>query len=99
MRYQTAYRGSPHTSTLGTMSTDTQEITPEEAVRRALWMIKAPSLWAYQRVKNISRLKQLAIEKQLIWAEGSIFERTEIMSKRVRLELRRLESGSRSHGA
>ena len=26
------------------MSTDTQEITPEEAVRRAFWMIKVPSM-------------------------------------------------------
>jgi len=26
------------------MSTDMQEITPEEAVRRALWMIKVPSM-------------------------------------------------------
>ena len=135
------------------MSTDTREITPEQAVRRAFWMIKAPCmtvllapllafivlakvkyipsigypgmkwglptllvsivggwliwsvqvprwrLWAYRRVKDISRLKELAMEKQLIWPEGSIFEKTEIMSKEARLELRRLEAESRSHGA
>lgn len=61
-----------------------------------VWSIQTPRwrLWAYPRVRNIPRLKALAVERQLIWGDGSVFERTEIMSRSTREELLRLESHS-----
>lgn len=61
-----------------------------------VWSIQVPRwrLWAYSRVVDIPRLKALAVERQLIWNEGSIFEKTEIMSRSTREELSRLESQS-----
>jgi hypothetical protein len=65
-----------------------------------VWSIQVPRwrLWAYRRVKNISHLKARAAESQLIWSDGSIFQKTEIMSRSVREELLRLELHS-MHGA
>src|SRR5262249_45520087 len=58
-----------------------------------VWSVQVPRwrLWAYRRVGDIRLLKRAAAASQLIWREGSIFERTEIMSRSVRSELKRLE--------
>jgi len=58
-----------------------------------VWSVQVPRwrLWAYRRVGDIQLLKRAAAASQLIWREGSIFERTEIMSRSVRGELKRLE--------
>jgi hypothetical protein len=62
-----------------------------------VWSVQVPRwrLWAYRRVKDIEQLKELAIERQYIWPDGSIFEKTEIMSRKVRDELRKLEEVSK----
>lgn len=59
-----------------------------------IWSIQVPRwrLWAYPRVGNILQLKALAAERQLIWRDGSLFEKTEIMSRSMRAELLRLET-------
>lgn len=59
-----------------------------------VWSIQVPRwrLWAYRHVGDIPLLKRLAAAKQLIWNDGSIFEKTEIMSRSVREELKRLEA-------
>jgi hypothetical protein len=61
-----------------------------------VWSIQVPRwrLWAYRRVTDIGRLKMLAVERQIVWKDGSIFEKTEIMSRSVRDELHRLEAAS-----
>jgi hypothetical protein len=63
-----------------------------------VWAVQVPRwrLWAYRRVGNIRALKRLAVAHQYVWPEGSVFERTEIMSAAVRAELRSLERGT--HG-
>jgi hypothetical protein len=65
-----------------------------------IWSVQVPRwrLWAYQRVDDIELLKELAVERQYIWPEGSFFQKTELMSKSVRNQLRALEAGAR-HGA
>lgn len=59
-----------------------------------VWSVQVPRwrLWSYRRVRHIPLLKQAAAMDQLIWHEGSIFQRTEIMSRSVRIELERLEA-------
>lgn len=37
-------------------------------------------LWAFDNVRNVHELKKRAIKAQLIWKDGSIFEKTEIRS-------------------
>jgi hypothetical protein len=44
-------------------------------------------------------LKELAVERHIIWPDGSIFEKTEITSQHVRDELRRLEADARERDA
>jgi hypothetical protein len=58
-----------------------------------VWSIQVPRwrLWSYRRVKSIALLKQMAVANQIIWNDGNAFERTEIMSRAVREELKRLE--------
>jgi hypothetical protein len=65
-----------------------------------VWSIQVPRwrLWAYRRVNDIALLKELAVERHIIWQDGSIFEKTEIASPHVRDELRRLEAGARERG-
>lgn len=55
------------------------------SVRAPKWM-----LWAYPRVHNLTELKACAIEAQILWPDGSMFNRTLIMSKVERQELRKL---------
>ena len=41
-------------------------------------MITRWRLWAFENVRNVHELKRLAIRGQLIWPDGSFFEKTEI---------------------
>ena len=120
-------------------------VTAEEAVRRAFWMIKVPSMavllvpllilmgliklgvlpddgpvaiavgiptiigsiaggwlvwsiqvprwrvWAYRNADDIPAVKRLAAEMQIIWPEGSVFEKTEIASRNTTQTLSELE--------
>jgi hypothetical protein len=46
-----------------------------------LWwsiMITKWRLWAFENVRNVHELKKRAIQEKLIWADNSIFEKTEI---------------------
>jgi hypothetical protein len=65
-----------------------------------VWSVQIPRwrLWAYQRVDDIELLKELAVERQYIWPEGSVFQKTEFMSQAVRDQIRALEARVR-HGA
>jgi hypothetical protein len=65
-----------------------------------IWSIQVPKwrLWAFGVVDNIAELKRLAVARQIIWPEGSVFERTEIASQRTRERIRELELlNSRRH--
>lgn len=66
-----------------------------------VWSTQVPRwrLWAYRRVNDVVSLKRLAVESRIVWPDGSFFERTEIMSRQVRDELRNLEAASMSRGA
>ena len=46
------------------------------------FMITKWRVWAYKHVLNIHGLKDRAIKEKLIWNDGSIFEKTEIRTKR-----------------
>lgn len=58
-----------------------------------IWSVQVPRwrLWSYQRVKDITELKEAAVYKQIIWPEGSFFQKTEWASKSVWDEIKRLE--------
>lgn len=45
-------------------------------------MITQWRLWAFERVDNAYELMQIAVEQRLIWPAGSIFEKTEIRTRR-----------------
>jgi hypothetical protein len=62
-----------------------------------VWAFQVPRwrLWAYERVENISRLKEEAIAAQLIWEDSSIFTKTEIASRELRAKIRALEDAQR----
>lgn len=64
-----------------------------------IWSIQIPRwrLWAYPRVKDIKRLEQLALQNQIIWEAGSIFEKTEIMSQKVSHEIQKLREESENN--
>jgi len=64
-----------------------------------IWSIQVPRwrLWAYKRVKDISELKEEAEYAQLIWPEGSFFQKTEIASKRVWKQIKWLESENKKN--
>lgn len=59
------------------------------------WSVQVPRwrLWAYSRVSDIPSLKAAAIENQIVWADDSVFTRTEIMSASTRSKLLQLERG------
>ncbi|MGX7688159.1 hypothetical protein ACWA1C_13430 [Flectobacillus roseus] len=49
-----------------------------------LWwsiMITRWRLWAFDTVRNVHELKKRAVQEKLIWADNSIFEKTEIRRK------------------
>jgi len=49
------------------------------------WSIAIPRwrVWAYERVDDIPRLKDVAVMAGLTWPDGWIFERTEIKSAQI----------------
>ena len=50
-----------------------------------LWwsvMITKWRLWAFDNVRNVHELKKRAVQEKLIWADNSIFEKTEIRNVR-----------------
>ncbi len=57
------------------------------------WSIAIPKwkLWAYARVDDLAELKDAAIEANLIWPDGHVFEWTELCSKETRRTIRALE--------
>ncbi len=61
-----------------------------------IWSIQVPRwrLWSYQRVNDIAHLKEEAEYSQIIWPEGSFFQKTELASKKVWDEINRLESAN-----
>lgn len=46
------------------------------------------------RVENLIELKEAAIAEQILWPDGSVFNRTLIMSRADRDALARIERGS-----
>lgn len=62
----------------------------------AAWSFMTPiwRLWAYRRVDDLEELKWLAVEAKVLWPEGHVFQRTEIMSAATRVELQRLEAAA-----
>lgn len=54
------------------------------------YMITKWRIWAFSRVKNVHELKEKAIEGNLIWPDGSIFEKTEIRTRKDRITLEKL---------
>jgi hypothetical protein len=48
-------------------------------------------IWAYENVRNVHELKRKAIERNLIWSDGSWFEKTERKSQEQRRKLKYLE--------
>lgn len=55
-------------------------------------MITKWRLWAFSNVRNVHELRQRAVEGKLIWQEGSIYEKTEIRSKKEREKWKNLQS-------
>jgi aminoglycoside 6'-N-acetyltransferase len=57
------------------------------------WSVMVPrwKLWAYSRVHRVAKLKDAAVAAGLIWGDGNVFEKTEIASKSMRLDIFRLE--------
>jgi len=48
-------------------------------------------IWAFSNVDDVHELKALAVSGQLIWPDGSFFERTEIRTKKERILINELE--------
>jgi hypothetical protein len=65
-----------------------------------VWSVRTPKwrLWAYTRVADIDTLKKLAVQRGYIWPPGHFFEKTEIASRTLRLEIKKAESGRASLG-
>lgn len=57
------------------------------------WSFAVPRwrLWAYERVADISALKQDAVVVGLTWPEGHVFGKTEIKSKAQQVRERELD--------
>ncbi len=49
-------------------------------------------IWAFRNVDDVHELKAKAISENLIWPDGSIFERTEIRTKSEHETIKKLES-------
>ena len=49
-------------------------------------------LWAFNNVRNVHELKKRAVQEKLIWADNSIFEKTEIRSADDRKKLVALQN-------
>ncbi|WP_397361967.1 hypothetical protein [Olleya sp. R77988] len=48
-------------------------------------------IWAFSKVRNVHELKRQAIQKKLIWEDGSSFAKTEYRTKKDKLILKKLE--------
>lgn len=61
-----------------------------------VWSLRVPRwrLWAYGNVRDVELLEAIAMARMIIWPPGSIFERTEIMSRETRAEIDRLRQAS-----
>lgn len=60
-----------------------------------LWwsfMITKWRLWAFENVRNVHELKKRAIQERLIWANDSIFEKTEIRTEVDKEQLKTLSN-------
>jgi hypothetical protein len=60
-----------------------------------LWwsfMITKWRLWAFDNVRNVHELKKRAIQEKLIWADNSIFEKTEIQNASDKEKLTTLQN-------
>lgn len=60
-----------------------------------LWwsvMITKWRLWAFENVRNVHELKKRAVQEKLIWADNSIFERTEIRNATDKERLNSLQN-------
>lgn len=54
-------------------------------------MITRWRLWAFENVRNVHQLKKRAVQENLIWPDGSIFEKTEIRSSKSQRKLSSLQ--------
>lgn len=56
------------------------------------WSIQIPRwrLWAYPQVDDIDELEHIAMESGYIWTQGGLFEKTEIMTGKMRKTLKDL---------
>ena len=55
------------------------------------YMITKWRVWAFENVRNVHELKKRAIQEKLIWADGNIFEKTEIRNWEDKQKLKKLE--------
>lgn len=55
------------------------------------YLVVGWKIWAYENVRNVNELKRKAIEQNLIWKDGSWFERTEIKNYEQKQKLKQLE--------
>ena len=60
------------------------------------WSLVIPRwrVWAYERVSDIPRLKELAVRARLTWPDGSIFAKTEIKPQPLADRERQLLGGT-----
>jgi len=56
------------------------------------FMITKWRIWAFDNVRNVHELQRKAVEAQLIWNEGSFWEKTEIRSAADKAKLESLQS-------
>ncbi len=65
------------------------------------WSVLAPRwrVWAYERVDDLGEMKRLAVQANLIWPDGHIFERTEWRTFEQQQRLLELERQHRETGA
>jgi hypothetical protein len=54
-------------------------------------MITKWRLWAFENVRNVHELKKRAVQEKLIWADNSIFEKTEIRNSSDKEKLNSLQ--------
>lgn len=54
------------------------------------FMVTKWRIWAFKNVRNVHELKKRAIQEKLIWKDGSFFGKTEIRTKKDKLELEQL---------
>lgn len=47
-------------------------------------------IWAFENVRNVHELKKRAIQENLIWNDGSIFEKTEIRNRSDKAKLEKI---------